>query len=359
MKKLLILAAAFAVSTAGPALAQETKTKTNKKGDTKIKSGDTKIKIDREDNEVKIKNGDTKEKISLSRPVDYDAMGFKRTTGGLLYKFIVDAPGSNSPKLGDNVEMHINTHIGDSSLFNSRKLNNNQPVPFQIMAPSFKGDLVEGFMLMTPGDSAVFMVSVDSLMHSGAQLLPWMKAGDMIEYEVALVTVKSQETMKAEAEMKSAGQKKTDDSLLQDYFKKNKIKATKTASGLYYVVTKKGTGPTPKAGEKITVNYTGKTMDGTKFDSNVDSAFNHVQPFSFNVGQRQVIAGWDEGLMLLNKGGKATLYIPSGLAYGERSPSPKIPANGILIFDVEVTEITPAAPANVPPGHSEGDGHRH
>lgn len=277
--------------------------------------------------------------------VDYFALGFKKSETNLLYKFIVDVPGENKPKLGDNVEVHILTHINDSLLFNSRQLNHDQPVGFTVMPPSFKGDLVEGLMLMTPGDSAVFLISVDSVQKSGAQLLPWMKSGDMIEYDVVMVSVKSKEQVKAEADAKASAQVKIDDSLLQDYFKKNKLKPMKTSSGLYYVISKKGTGPLPKAGEKIFVNYTGKTLQGVTFDSNVDPAFHHVEPFSFNVGQHMVISGWDEGLMLLNKNSKATLYIPSTLAYGDRGAGEKIPANSVLIFDVEVTSIGEEKPA--------------
>jgi FKBP-type peptidyl-prolyl cis-trans isomerase FkpA len=82
-----------------------------------------------------------------------------------------------------------------------------------------------------------------------------------------------------------------------------------------------------------------------KFDSNEDPAFQHVQPFTFNLGTGQVIPGWDEGIALLNKGAKAKLLIPSPLAYGDRgmpgSPAnPEgIPANSVLIFDVEVKNI--------------------
>ncbi len=264
---------------------------------------------------------------------------FKKNENGLEYWIVKDVPGTNSPKLGDFVEMHISTHIGDSMLYESRKLNDNKPVPFQVTAPAFKGDLSEGFMLLTPGDSAVFLVSIDSLEKSGAQLLPWMHPGDKIQYEIALVSVKSQEMLQKEQEAKGKIQTALDEKALIDYFKKNKIKATRTKSGLYYVITKPGSGENAKAGESVTVNYTGKTMDGEKFDSNEDPAFNHVQPFSFTLGQGQVIKGWDEGIALLKKGGKATLYIPSTLAYGERSPSPKIPANSILIFDVEMTDI--------------------
>lgn len=314
------------------------------------------------------KAGNTKSKTTKSTKEEAKTTpsgipaGYKLTPGGLQYKIIVDAPGDRFPKLGDNVEMHIHTHVGDSSLFDSRKLNNGNPVPFQIMPPSFKGDLVEGFMLLTPGDSAVFQVSVDSVKKAGAQLLPWMKEGDMIVYEVVLVSVKSPEEVKKEAEEKAKEQVAKDEKLLQDYFTKNNIKPTKTESGLYYTMSKEGEGVLPKAGEQITVNYTGKTIDGNVFDSNLDPKFNHVQPFSFAVGQGQVIKGWDEGLMLMKKGGKATFYIPSTLAYGERSPAPSIPANSILIFDVEVTDIAskpapdPNRPMHVTPAKNDKPG---
>lgn len=260
---------------------------------------------------------------------------YKTTPNGLQYRIVKDVPGTNFPKLGDHLEIHINTHVGDSSLYSSRKLNDNKPVPLQLMPPSFKGDLTEGFSLMTPGDSAIFRVSIDSILKAGQQMLPWMKPGDMIDYEVVLVSVKSSEAMKKEQAEKSARQVAQDEKLIKAFLTKNQVNATRTSSGLYYVIHQPGAGDPPKTGQQVTVNYTGKTLDGNTFDSNVDPAFNHVQPFSFQLGRRMVIAGWDEGVALLKKGAKATLYIPSGLAYGERSPSPKIPENAILMFDVE------------------------
>jgi FKBP-type peptidyl-prolyl cis-trans isomerase FkpA len=287
------------------------------------------------------------------------AVKWSKTASGLEYAMVKDVPGNN-PKIGDHLEMHIRTYVGDSILFESRKLNANKPVPFQVAPSNIKGDLVEGLMMMSPGDSALFKVSVDSLKKSGAQLLPWMKEGDKVSYEVTLVSMKSPEDMKKEQDAKLGIQMQADEALLAEYFTKNKLKPTKTASGLYYTITKQGEGPVPNAGDNITVNYTGTTVDGKPFDSNVDPAFHHVQPFSFAVGNGQVIKGWDEGLMLLNKGSKATFYIPSGLAYGERSPSAAIPENSILIFDVEVTEIG-ATPPPPPPAaeHSKDDGHNH
>jgi len=86
------------------------------------------------------------------------------------------------------------------------------------------------------------------------------------------------------------------------------------------------------------VNYTGKLLDGTIFDSNKDPKFGHVQPFSFTLGAGMVIKGWDEGMQLLKLGGRATFYIPSSLAYGPQG-SGSIPPNAVLVFDVEVTGI--------------------
>jgi FKBP-type peptidyl-prolyl cis-trans isomerase len=136
-----------------------------------------------------------------------------------------------------------------------------------------------------------------------------------------------------------------EESVLREYFAARQLTPTRTATGLYYNIEKEGTGELCKAGDKISMQYTGQLLDGTKFDSNVDTAFGHVQPFEFNLGQGQVIKGWDEGIALLKKGSKAKLYIPSEMAYG-KTPFPGSPANpkgippgSILIFDVEVMDI--------------------
>lgn len=94
-----------------------------------------------------------------------------------------------------------------------------------------------------------------------------------------------------------------------------------------------------KNGDTLSMNYTGRLEDGTVFDSNVDPKFGHVTPFEFTLGAGMVIAGWDEGLVGMKIGEKKTLTIPPEKAYGDRSPSPLIPANSTLIFDVEVLDI--------------------
>lgn len=94
-----------------------------------------------------------------------------------------------------------------------------------------------------------------------------------------------------------------------------------------------------KSGDTVSMNYTGRLQNGTVFDSNVDPKFNHVEPFIFNLGAGQVIAGWDKGIVGMKVGEKKTLTIAPGDAYGANGIPGVIPPNSTLIFDVELVSI--------------------
>ncbi|MBI5685481.1 MAG: FKBP-type peptidyl-prolyl cis-trans isomerase [Verrucomicrobia bacterium] len=118
---------------------------------------------------------------------------------------------------------------------------------------------------------------------------------------------------------------------LAENAKKEGVKTT--ASGLQYLVLKSGSGPSPKATDGVKVHYHGTLINGTVFDSSVERG----EPISFPVGG--VIPGWVEALQLMKVGDKWKLFIPAKLAYGEQSPSPQIPPNSVLIFEVELLGI--------------------
>ena len=132
---------------------------------------------------------------------------------------------------------------------------------------------------------------------------------------------------------KTKTQAQIDDEKIVQYLSDNKIKAEKTSSGLYYTIAETGEGASPTLSSAVTVHYKGTLLNGAEFDS----SYKRGIPATFPLGG--VIKGWQEGIPLLSKGGKGTLYIPSGLAYGPRSMGAKLPANSVLIFDVELIDI--------------------
>ena len=269
---------------------------------------------------------------------------FKTLKSGLQYKIVDDKKGDKKAVEGSMISMTITTTIRDSVLFDSQKMNGGKPIETPVNAPSGVGDIMEAFPLLSEGDSVILQIPIDSMTHGGP-LPPYAKSGDMLAFHVRLISVSTKAEFEKKKADETAKQVEADAKTVADYVAKNAATATKTPSGMYYMVTQAGSGPNAHAGQKITMNYTGTLLDGTPFDSNIDPKFSHVQPFEFTLGQGMVIKGWDEGVALLSKGAKAKFIIPSTLAYGERampgSPSnPKgIPANSSLVFEVEVKNI--------------------
>jgi peptidylprolyl isomerase len=120
---------------------------------------------------------------------------------------------------------------------------------------------------------------------------------------------------------------------------KRSMSSTQLPSGLQYTVIKEGTGATPTKGQHVTVHYTGwleeNGKEGKKFDSSVDRG----KPFTFIIGQGQVIKGWDEGVLSMKIGEKRRLVIPSNLGYGPHGFPGAIPGGATLIFDVELLSV--------------------
>jgi peptidylprolyl isomerase len=112
-----------------------------------------------------------------------------------------------------------------------------------------------------------------------------------------------------------------------------------TPSGLRIIDVKPGTGPVPHAGQTVTVNYTGWLFVDGKKGKKFDSSLDRGEPFSFTLGQGQVIKGWDEGLATMHVGGKRTLIIPPDLGYGASGAGGDIPPGATLIFDVDLLGV--------------------
>lgn len=124
-------------------------------------------------------------------------------------------------------------------------------------------------------------------------------------------------------------QAQLDDAAIIEYLADNDLTATKTESGLYYIISIAGGAEKPASDAEINVSYVGKLINGTIFD----------QSTNFTGDLDSMIAGWEEGIPLIGEGGKIKLLIPSALGYGSNSAG-KIPANSVLIFDVTLKGFT-------------------
>ena len=170
-----------------------------------------------------------------------------------------------------------------------------------------------------------------------------LKDDELVEAFAALQKRAEERMTKMSADAEAAGKK-----FLEENAKKDGV--VTTASGLQYQIVKKADGAQPKPTDVVTVHYEGKLIDGKVFDSSIERG----SPIDLPVSG--VIPGWVEGLQLMHVGEKVKLFIPANLAYGAQSPSPAIPANSVLVFDLELIAIKdPAAAGAAAPEQSPED----
>ncbi|GAB3329972.1 FKBP-type peptidyl-prolyl cis-trans isomerase [Marivirga atlantica] len=143
-------------------------------------------------------------------------------------------------------------------------------------------------------------------------------------------------------------QLKEDLVIIESYLEDNNLEAEVHSSGLHYIIEEEGTGEKPNNGQQVVVDYVGRFLDGRVFDTSIDSVaraegvYNenrNYQPFQFTLGVGAVVSGWDIGIALLNEGSKAQFILPSYLGYGSNGSGGTIPANTVIMFEVELIDI--------------------
>lgn len=176
---------------------------------------------------------------------------------------------------------------------------------------------------LTIDKDALFAAIEDQMAGTPSKMTP-----EQMQAVMTAVTEKMQAAAAKEAEAAAAAGKQ--------WLEANKSKegVQTTASGLQYSVKKEGTGAAIAKGDLASVEYEGRLTNGEVFDSNKGG-----KDFDVPVVDNTVIKGWIEGLQLMKQGGEYTLYIPADLAYGNASPSPKIPAGSVLVFDIKVNAV--------------------
>lgn len=259
------------------------------------------------------------------------------TESGIEVEFIKKGDGT-AIKDGDIVfyNMRYQNENG-SELFNTQSRGGAVPIQYSVEQWAEAGLLYEALVKCNIGDSATFGIPAKDLYETTfrGKVPDSIKSESKIVFFIGVEKSKTQAELLAEKDAELAGKSAADGKVIDEYLSGQGISAQQTPSGLRYVISQEGNGENAAPGDKVFVHYNGTLLDGTKFDSSYDRG----QPFSFVLGQGQVIRGWDEGLALLNKGAKATLYIPSPLGYGERGSGQVIKPFSILKFDVELVDI--------------------
>lgn len=236
-----------------------------------------------------------------------------KTASGLGIR-LTEQTQNEKPKPGDKVKVHYTGTLTNGKKFDS-SVDRGTPFEFQLG----KGQVIqgwdEGIALLRKGEKATLTIP-PNLGYGDRAMGDAIPAGSTLIFEVELIDFS---TPPAPQFLTQADGKPYQ----------------KTASGLEYIVVEQGTGAKAEAGKTVRVHYTGYFEDKSVFDS----SYPRQEPIEFPLGKGYVIKGWDEGIGLMNVGGKYRLKIPYDLGYGEGGRPPVIPAKATLYFDVELLEV--------------------
>ena len=278
--------------------------------------------------------------------------GKEKTDAGVAYTFHVKNDGKKAQN-GDIITaemiIYAKTKSGnDTTLSDTYK--QGQPFVARYEVTPMINPIIKSFGILSTGDSITFFVPIDTLIKGAPNVPAFVVPGSETRIVMKVLSIKTNEEysqemqkkmmeMQAEMQKKQEAQMPIDEEAIKKYVADNKLNATRSQSGLYYVISNPGTGEKPKEGEMVTLNYSGYLLDGKKFDS----SFDRGQPADFPFQQGATVQGFYEGLSMLKKGAKATLIMPSHLGYGGNGqPQAGIAPFSILRFEVEIIAIKPA-----------------
>tara|TARA_R110000823_G_scaffold314119_1_gene442628 strand:- start:92960 stop:93868 length:909 start_codon:yes stop_codon:yes gene_type:complete len=275
---------------------------------------------------------------------------FIESEPGVEYRLVDERGGK---KLGPNQAMmlDLNSVYKDSVVMNIKPIGGFIVNPTKGVPPML-GKILES---LGEGDSAQIKFNLETYSQlMGTPNIPNLDTAESFFINIRVQEINDEsffvERIEAEMEKAVVVQAEKDKGIIEEYLAENNLKAERTEEGLYYIVKEEGTGAKPKVGQTVSVDYIAQLLDGTYIDTSHKTVAEEnkiynpqrepYEPYSFPLGQRAVIEGWDVGISLLNKGGSATFFVPSKLAYGpEPRPGSPIPPNGILMFELKLVDV--------------------
>jgi FKBP-type peptidyl-prolyl cis-trans isomerase FkpA len=289
------------------------------------------------------------------------SVDFKKTSSGVPYKIFSSKKG-DSVRQGSIVKYWVSQKVKDSVIYSSYKNKRAeyfqaQPATEKAPYTNIRATVEELILRSKEGDSLYLVQATDSLLKENPQQAVFKKGEQLITTIKIERVYKNAEEANADylkeqasgyAENKNQGlasfKKDTaaqasiqkDDKIISDYLAAHNINAEKNEWGIYIERLAPGQGPKPNFSQYSNVNYVGKHLSGEVFDQGT---------MPVQIGVSQVVFGFMEGVSQLSKGEKARIYIPSALGYGQQGSPPKIQPNEVLVFELEVVDITDKDPA--------------
>ena len=282
--------------------------------------------------------------ISISSIYSFAQDHYRLSETGMKFKFFKDEKGPTA-NIGDFVSLDMIMYSPDGEILRS-SYKEGKPVLFPVKLSAFEGDIYEAVSMLSENDSAEFLINADSMyakvfrkpkpssISQGGDLkvvIRAYKVRSQVEYQ------KEQELLYAqhlkETEKLRLQRRKKDDIQIKEYLSDLGVEGyNKTDLGVYIKIIDEGKGKQINDGQAVVFHYKGSLLNGVVFEN----TFPSNTPFSFTIGQKEVIPGWEDAMKNLKVGSTATVVIPSDLAYADHAKGDAIPVHSILVFEIKI-----------------------
>lgn len=262
---------------------------------------------------------------------------FKKTKSGIFYKMHIENQSGEPVQQGDMLNMDMVYRTDDSVLFSSIK--NQQPMSLPLMEKQYEGDIYEALALLKVGDSATFILDAEAffLQTAGMQQLPdFIEPGSKLYFDVKLNSARSETEIEDERQQQMEIREGLEPQELAEYLETNNITVSPTESGIYIIEHEKGSGPVVNEGDRIKAHFNISTVTGSQLYSSYETG----EPMDIEIGRRFDNEGVTEALATMRKGTKATVIVPSELAFGREGRGDMVPPYTTMVYEIEVVDRT-------------------
>lgn len=262
--------------------------------------------------------------------------GFKKTKSGIYYKIHVNNTDGAKVETDDVLSLTMVYRTVDSVLFDSRMAA--QPMTLPLSIPQYPGDIFEALALLKVGDSATFILDAEDFFYQTVgmpQLPQHIAPGSKMYFDVKVNKAISEAEMEEERNALKELRKDLEPKELAEYLEMNQITAEPIEPGYYYIEHQRGTGNIVKPGDLIKAHFFISTVVGDELYSSYDAG----EPLEVEIGRTFDNVGVTEALQRVRKGTKATIIVPSEIAFGPEGRGDVVPPYTTMVYDIEVMEV--------------------